>query len=525
MLTVIIIGWLFKRPSDLINSLFAAVLIILTWEPRQLFQAGFQLSFVVVLCIILLIPVFQRLAQRLTTPDPLVPESLRPRWRQTARVPLRWLGGLLLTSLAAWIGSLPLVAYYFHIVSSVSTPANMLAVPLCGLVLICNLSTLLLASWFPAAAESFNHAGWWWMECIRVSSGWFAHWPRAYAYVAAPGLFTIVLYYALLLAVATGWLWRERLRFLKITAAFTAICIWCILCWQERSTTRLSILEVNGGDAIYFDPPGAQNHLLIDGGTTNAVRSITKPFLRAQGVNRLPRLLLSHGDLHHVGGAELLKDLFSVKQVCASPVRFRSPTYRQILGDFNRTPGLVRTITRTDQVGPWSVIHPKTDDHFSQADDNAIVLSAVIQGTRILLVSDLGALGQSALLGRSPDLRADIVVSGLPTASEALADPFLDAIQPRVIIISDAEVPISEHASRKLSERLACRKIPVIYTRLTGSATIEFHPNQWMIRTMSGLRISSRDGAGPSPASVRTPRHSPRLSSTEFFSVNPFPPC
>ena len=53
MLTVVICGWVLKRPSDLINSLFAAALIILVWQPQQLFQAGFQLSFCVVLCIIL----------------------------------------------------------------------------------------------------------------------------------------------------------------------------------------------------------------------------------------------------------------------------------------------------------------------------------------------------------------------------------------------------------------------------------------------------------------------------------------
>jgi len=42
MLTVVIIGWVLRRPSDLVNSLLPAALIILLWEPRQLFQAGFN---------------------------------------------------------------------------------------------------------------------------------------------------------------------------------------------------------------------------------------------------------------------------------------------------------------------------------------------------------------------------------------------------------------------------------------------------------------------------------------------------
>ena len=225
MLSVVIIGWALRRPSDLINSLFAAALIILLWEPRQLFQAGFQLSFFVVLCIILILPALRELGRRLTAPDPLLPEELRPRWRKTLRLPAEFVGDLSLTSFAAWIGSLPLVAYYFHIVTPVSTPANVLAVPLCALVLISNLTSLLLAGWFSAAAEVFNHAGWFLMECIRVSSHWFADWPGAYFYVPEPALFTTGLYYAILLAVLTGCMFRPKLRAWKVTALVIGVCI------------------------------------------------------------------------------------------------------------------------------------------------------------------------------------------------------------------------------------------------------------------------------------------------------------
>ena len=493
MLSVVIIGWVLRRPSDLINSLFAAALIILVWEPRQLFQAGFQLSFFVVLCIILILPALRELGRRLTAPDPLLPEELRPRWRKILRVPAEFLGDLSLTSFAAWIGSLPLVAYYFHIVTPVSTPANVLAVPLCALVLISNLASLLLAAWFPVAAELFNHAGWFLMECIRVSSHWFARWPGAYFYVPAPAPFTTGLYYAILLAVLTGWMFQPRLRAWKVAALVIGVCIWGWQYWQTCSVTRLTVLPVNGGMAIHFDAPGSANDLLVDCGTTNSVQSVTKPFLRAQGVNRLPALLLTHGDLRHVGGAELVASLFSVKKLCVSPVRFRSPVYRQILKHYGATPEKLRTVSRNDRVGLWTVLHPDPGDRFPQADDNPLVLSAVIGGQRILLLSDLGRPGQDALLERTPDLRADIVVTGLPVQPEALGDALLDAIQPRLIIVADSDFPAAERASPKLHERLARRRVPVIYTRTAGAVTIEWRNHDWELRTMSGIRISSRN--------------------------------
>ena len=507
MLTVIIIGWVLRRPSDLLNSLFAAALIILTWEPRQLFQAGFQLSFCVVLCMVLILPVLQKLGDWLVAPDPLLPPELQPRWREIVRLPARYAGGLLLTSFAAWIGSVPLVAYYFHIVTPVSTPANIVAVPLCGLVLICNFSSLLLAGWFPGAAALFNYAGWFWMECIRVSSHWFASWPRAYLYVPEPGLFTTGLYYAILLAAMTGWLIQPRLRTWKAAALAVALCTWGWHCWQECSVTRLTILPANGGMALFFDAPGTKNDLLVDCGATNSVQFLVKPFLRGQGVNGLPALLLTHGDLRHVGGAELLTNLFHVEKPCASPVRARSPVYRRILKDLSATPERLRTLSRGDQIGLWTVLHPQPSDHFSQADDNALVLSGIIGGTRVLLLSDLGRPGQNALLERCPDLRADVVVTGLPTQNEAVCDGLLDALQPRLIVVADSEFPVAERASPKLHERLAGRKVPVIYTRSEGAATIEWRRCQWELRTRSGISISSQAQALQTTMVRSTPSH------------------
>ena len=64
-----------------------------------------------------------------------------------------------------------------------------------------------------------------------------------------------------------------------------------------------------------------------------------------------------------------------------------------------------------------------------------------------------------------------------------------------MIIVADSEFPSVERAKPKLCERLARRKVPVVYTRQTGAATIEWRKNDWELRTMSGVRISSRNPA------------------------------
>ncbi|HWI59755.1 MAG TPA: hypothetical protein VNZ22_21180, partial [Bacillota bacterium] len=205
---------------------------------------------------------------------------------------------------------------------------------------------------------------------------------------------------------------------------------------------------------------------------------------------RLPHLLLTHGDLRHIGGAELLAELFAVQQVGVSPARSRSATYRQALAHFGQTTNWLCTLNRNDPIGPWKLLHPDTADRFTRGDDNALVLLGRLHGTRILLLSDLGRAGQDALLARTADLRADIVVTGPPSTGEPLCEALLDAIHPRLIVIADAEFPASERANPKLRDRLAQRNVPVVYTRFSGAATIEFRPGRWELRTMSGLKLS-----------------------------------
>jgi competence protein ComEC len=251
----------------------------------------------------------------------------------------------------------------------------------------------------------------------------------------------------------------------------------------------LTILPMNGALAIHCDAPGTKRDWLLDTGTTNTVQFITKPYLRGQGVNLLQALALSHGDLHHIGGAQMIAELFAPRQVCASPVRFRSPVYRKTMAQFTATTGLVRTVNRGDDLGGWSVLHPNAEARFPQADDNALVLRGVPGSTRVLLLSDLGRPGQAALLEQTPDLRADIVITGLPSASEAVGDALLDAIHPKLIIVADSEFPASERASPKLRERLARRGVPIIYTRETGTIVLEFHGSSWKLTGMNGVRL------------------------------------
>ena len=508
MMTVIIAGWSLKRPSDLINSLAAAAWIILLWDPQQLFQPSFQLSFSVVLSLALFMPVLDNLRRRWLAPDPFLPVKLHRKWPRWAEVPVQHATASFTTSLAAWLGSMPLVAYYFHLFTPVSLIANLIVVPLSGLALMSNMASLAVGAWWPAVAELFNHSAWLWMHLmVRCSEG-CANLPGAAFYVAAPSPITFLLYYSLLIGVMSGWLFDPRHRRWALTGLALLSSV-CLIGWQrDRSQIQLHLLPLNGGAATYLEAPG-HGRWLIDCGNRSAAEFVTKPFLQARGVNRLPHLLLTHGDTHQVGGTDLIREKFSVGQILFSPIPFRSPAYRQLRRELEAIPNLTRTVRRGDRLGPWTVLHPAKETHFPRADDNAIVLVGDFHGTRVLLLSDLGKPGQNALLQNNPDLRADIVVTGLPQQSEPLADTVIETLRPRLIIVTDAEYPAQERASRKLRKRLAQHEIPVLYSRETGGISLTFSDHRWRVKTMNEPSLPSLPASLTPDASALPTRSEP----------------
>jgi beta-lactamase superfamily II metal-dependent hydrolase len=319
--------------------------------------------------------------------------------------------------------------------------------------------------------------------------------PGAYLYVPEPSWLEIGLYYAVLVGILSGWLWAPKRR-IGSAAALILIAAGGIWHWQTtRAETKLTVLPLNGGQAVWVDAAGRKNDWLVDCGNDRAVEFTLKPFLRGQGVNWIPRLILTHGDLRNVGGADSLDELFGIGEMDTSSVPFRSPVYRQIVAEFEQPPVRHKIINRGGDTGCWRVLHPEATNNFPRADDNALVLLGNYSGTRVLLLSDLGRAGQDALLARTNDLRADIVVTGLPNAGEPLCDELLAAIKPKVIVVADSEYPATRRSGSELKERLAGQKAPVIYTRTAGAVSILTRPDHWELRTMDGQKFEFKGGA------------------------------
>jgi len=320
--------------------------------------------------------------------------------------------------------------------------------------------------------------------------------PGAYFNIRAPSLLEFAVYYLALGACWSGWVFAPSRRKWAAVGAAGLLAAWAIHWAGDRDTIRLIVPPLGGGGLI-FDAPGRADDLLIDCGSRSAAEFVVRPILRAQGVNKLPQVLLTHGDVNHVGGWDHLRTNFQVSRVFTGAAHFRSPVYRQIIAELEKAPDRSKQLRRGDQLGRWTVLHPGADDQFSLADDNTIVLRGEFHGVRILLLSDLGRLGQMKLLERAPDLRADLVITGRPTQGEPLISELIEAAQPHWIIVANANSPASESVGRKLKERLARTRVPIVYTSEVGAVTVILQPGRRQFRAPNGQVFA--DGSTPPP--------------------------
>jgi beta-lactamase superfamily II metal-dependent hydrolase len=338
----------------------------------------------------------------------------------------------------------------------------------------------------------FNHAAWFFMVAMTDVSEWATKIPGAFFYMPAPSWISIGIYYAVLIIALSGWLKTTRRRIFGAATLVFVLAVYFYRWEWSRAETDLTVLPLNGGHAVFVDADGRRNDWLIDCGDENAVQFTLKDFLRAQGVNKIPRLVLTEGDTKNCGGAGVLDELFGVGELWTSGAKFRSGAYRDIVSGFEKPPPRHKTLAVGDKNGCWRVLWPAGTNNFQRADDNALVLLGNFSGTRIFLLSDLSRAGQSALLSQTNDLHADIVVAGLPDGSEPLSDALLAAIQPKVIVVADSEFPATRRASRTLKNRPEQKRIPVIYTRTAGAVKIEAKTGGCEMRTMDGQTFKVR---------------------------------
>lgn len=490
MMTLILGAWALKRPVNVLNSLGAAAFLILLWDPQQLFRASFQLSFVVVFSLAIVLPHVDDWLRALIRPDPFLPRQLWSWRRRWLLVLGYWVIGGFAVSISAWLASAPLVANHFHLFSPISLLVNVPVVLCGGLALASCMGSLLCGGWLEPVTVLFNHSAWFFMRCMMAISQWGADFPGAWQYVRAPAPWMMAGWYALLFGLGTGWFLKLAVRRWALGGAGVFLVL-LVSSWQtDRQEVRITMLP--GGPMIHVEAAAHTPGLLIDTGDAMAVEFTVQRHLQTRGVDALRELVLTHGIGHHVGGFTNLLAAQPLERVYLSHARSLSKYQKAVLSELAQREGMKRVVSAGDMIGPWTVLHPAKADDFPRSSDDALVLRGEFHGVRVLLLSDLGADGSQALMARDADLRADIAVVSIPSHGEPLNPGALRIIEPKVVIVHDCRFPITKRASADLLKRLRASGTKVFSVREKKGVRLTISANGWQLENSEGVLWRSR---------------------------------
>src|SRR5207247_8586573 len=252
MSSILLGGFLFDRKAFVFNSLAAAAFFLLCWDTNELFSTGFQLSFAVVGAIILLADPLSAFLQHWSAPDPFLPRSLVRGPRRWMHAGFYWLCRGSSVSLAAWAGSLPLILWYFHLVTPISLFANLVVVPIAFFVLAIALLSLLSAPLLPWLGVIFNNANCALATLVIGIVQLFAQIPGGHFYVGPPR-------------------------------------------WPEKLIAQTTVLDLGAGGTVHLRTGGA--NWLFDCGRERSYHQVVRDYLHWAGVNRLDGIVITHGEL------------------------------------------------------------------------------------------------------------------------------------------------------------------------------------------------------------------------------------
>jgi len=438
MIVIYLISILLDRQRNLYNTLAVAAFLILLVSPSALFDVSFQLSFVAVLAILYLVP---RFTEFLPKPHPLL--LRKPSPYQTF---LSHLKIFIFVSLAAMVGTWPLVAYYFNRMSIVGLLSNLIIIPLAGFVVIVGLTTSLAALiWLPVSSLLVTLTAALSYLVIKVVH-LFASIPHVSQYVVTPTFFEIGLFYLLILYLANL---KRIKRLMPISILLLVVIAGDISYWYTQTHLtkglRATFIDVGQGDSILIEFPGGKRMLLDGGGfyddSFDVGRNVVAPVLWRKKIATLHYLVLTHPHPDHLNGLKFIADSFKVEEFWENGQQYSSVPYLDLMDIVARRQ--IHRITVHDASPPrWingvkvEVLNPPQPgmmqgrNPWSQTNNRSIVLKMTCKNHRFLLTGDIEGETEAQLVQSGKDLRSDVLKVPHHGSKTSSTRRLLEAVKP-----------------------------------------------------------------------------------------------
>jgi competence protein ComEC len=467
MTSLTLLALVLQRPSAPLSIVAAAAFAILATDPFAALDAGFQLSLVGVVGILLL-------------RRPLL-ESIPSRWRR-GKV-LRPLAESLAVSVAAFVSTAPVAIWHFGQWAPVAIVANLPAIPLTSFALVGIGAACALEPLSPPLARLVADGASLALDGLRWVVDLAASVPHGHAAVARPAWWLwVAAAVALLVALDAAAGLRRRMRWALALASAAAAFLGLPLAAAPSRGLELAFLDVGQGDAIAIHTP-ADRWLLVDAGPWDedfdAGERRVLPWLRAHGATRLEAMILTHPHTDHIGGAAAVMRGMPVGRVIEPGLAFGTPVYLGMLRTAQAR-HVAWSAARQDRVLridglELTFLWPTVDVLDAPEDANDISAVTELRYGRFtaMLTGDAPAPVEHLLVARyGPALHADVLKAGHHGSRTASSEEFLETVHPALAVISCGRRNRYGHPAPETVGRMRADGIAVARTDEDGTVLV-----------------------------------------------------
>lgn len=450
MIFIHIAGNHLNRRYDLISSTCVSMIIILAVNPMQIYSAGFQMSFLAVITLGIMIPLIQKKIK-----------------------------GILLPMIAVQTGMVPYTMYVFNYVSLTSVISNIPVYFIAAAMIPAGISVIAFC-WLPVIAKP-----------AAMITGLFVKlllWCNDFTYmggvftfdVASPSVIFLAVYYIFIFYMCSeaGQIALIRRNYKKIAAVFAAAVICGTGCSVYLSDgfekTDMVFVDVGQGDCLHIKAGG--KNLLIDGGGSfnyNVGKSTLKPYLLKNGVTKIDMAIATHLHTDHYQGLKELSQTYRIKKL--GVYEANSVNENHLKKEFKTDEILYLAAGDVINMGrnvSVEVLSPDRGNPLDEKDENknSLVLRVNVKGSSVLMTGDIDEKGEKTLIADT-DIKADILKIAHHGSRYSSCEKFIAVAAPKIAVIQVGKNTYG-HPSEEVIKRLEEHKITVLRNDEQGAVGI-----------------------------------------------------